>query len=101
MLVSCWAYSLNLTMEVTCSSETSIDFQRIKRRYIPADNCSQCKSNNKFNFNDKERKVIAMSAAKDTPVTAPLGNNVSSGETSYTKIQQASNVLLFASNIRG
>jgi hypothetical protein len=29
------AYSSTLKMEATCSSETSVDFQRITRRYIP------------------------------------------------------------------
>jgi hypothetical protein len=29
------AYSSTLKMEVTCSSETSVDFQRTTRRYIP------------------------------------------------------------------
>jgi hypothetical protein len=33
-LISCSAYSLNLKMEVTCSFETSLDFQRITWRYI-------------------------------------------------------------------
>jgi hypothetical protein len=36
-LVSCSAYSSTLKMEATCSSETSNDFQRITRRYIPED----------------------------------------------------------------
>jgi hypothetical protein len=34
---SCSAYSSNLKMEETCSSETSVDFQRPTRRYIPED----------------------------------------------------------------
>jgi hypothetical protein len=34
MLVSCLAYSLTLTMEVTCSSETFVNFKRTTRRYI-------------------------------------------------------------------
>jgi hypothetical protein len=34
-LVSCVAYSSNLTIDATCSSETSVDFQRTARRYIP------------------------------------------------------------------
>jgi hypothetical protein len=37
MLVSCLVYSLTLKIEETCSSETSVDFQRTKRRYIPED----------------------------------------------------------------
>jgi hypothetical protein len=37
MLDSCLAYSLRLKMEATCSSETSNDFQRTTRRYIPED----------------------------------------------------------------
>jgi hypothetical protein len=36
MLVSCSAY-LAQKMEVICSSETSVDFQRTTRRYIPED----------------------------------------------------------------
>jgi hypothetical protein len=35
LLVSCLAYSPNLKMEATCSSETSVDFQRTTRHYIP------------------------------------------------------------------
>jgi hypothetical protein len=35
MLASCLAYSLTLKMEVTCFSETSVDFQRTTQRYIP------------------------------------------------------------------
>jgi hypothetical protein len=30
-------YSLTLKMEATCFSETSVDFQRTKRRYVPED----------------------------------------------------------------
>jgi hypothetical protein len=37
MLVSCLAYSLTQKMEVTCSSETSVDFQQATWHYIPAD----------------------------------------------------------------
>jgi hypothetical protein len=39
--VSCLAYSSNLRMEATCSSETSVDFQRTARRYIPEDRTLQ------------------------------------------------------------
>jgi hypothetical protein len=37
MLASCSAYSSTLKMEAIYSSETSVDFQRIIRRYIPED----------------------------------------------------------------
>jgi hypothetical protein len=37
MIVSCLAYSSTLKMEARCSSETSVDFQRTTRRYIPED----------------------------------------------------------------
>jgi hypothetical protein len=37
MLDSCLAYSSNLKMEVTFSSETSVDFQLTKLRYNPED----------------------------------------------------------------
>jgi hypothetical protein len=36
-LVYCLVYSSTLKMEATCSSETSADFQRSTRRYIPED----------------------------------------------------------------
>jgi hypothetical protein len=36
-LVSSLAYSLTLKMEATCFSETSVDFQRTTRFYIPED----------------------------------------------------------------
>jgi hypothetical protein len=36
-LTSCSAYSLTLKMEATCFSETSVDFQRTIRHYIPED----------------------------------------------------------------
>jgi hypothetical protein len=41
MLVSCLAYSSTMKMEATYSSETSVDFQRTKRRYIPEDKTIQ------------------------------------------------------------
>jgi hypothetical protein len=34
---SCLAYSTTLKMEATCTSETSVDFERITRRCIPED----------------------------------------------------------------
>jgi hypothetical protein len=37
MLVSCLTYFSALKMQATCSSETSVDFQQITRRYIPED----------------------------------------------------------------
>jgi hypothetical protein len=37
MLVSCLAYSLILKMEVTCSSETQVDFQWTTWQYIAED----------------------------------------------------------------
>jgi hypothetical protein len=40
-LVSCSAYFLNLKMEAICSSETSVDFQRATRNYIPEDSTLQ------------------------------------------------------------
>jgi hypothetical protein len=36
-LASCSAYSSILKMEAVCSLETSADFQRTKRRYMPED----------------------------------------------------------------
>jgi hypothetical protein len=44
-LVSRLAYSSTLKMEATCSSVTSVDFQRATRRYIPED-----RTQNKFVF---------------------------------------------------
>jgi hypothetical protein len=35
--VSCLAYLSTLKMEMTCSSETSVDFRRVTWRYIPVD----------------------------------------------------------------
>jgi hypothetical protein len=37
MLVPCWAYSPTMKIEATCSSESSVDFQRTAGRYIPED----------------------------------------------------------------
>jgi hypothetical protein len=37
VLVYCLTYSLTLKMEATYSSETSTNFQRTTRRYIPED----------------------------------------------------------------
>jgi hypothetical protein len=37
MLISCLVYSLTLMMEMTCSSETSVDFQWMTQHYIPED----------------------------------------------------------------
>jgi hypothetical protein len=39
-LISCLAYSSILQMEATCSSETSVDVQRTKRRYVPEESSS-------------------------------------------------------------
>jgi hypothetical protein len=36
--VSCSTYSSTLKMNAICSSETSVDFKRNTRRYIPEDN---------------------------------------------------------------
>jgi hypothetical protein len=36
-LVPCSAYSSTMKMEAICSFETSVDFQRTTRRYIPED----------------------------------------------------------------
>jgi hypothetical protein len=36
-LVSCLAYSSTLKLETTCSPETSVDFQRTTRHFIPED----------------------------------------------------------------
>jgi PIN domain nuclease of toxin-antitoxin system len=36
-VVTCLAYSSNLKLEATCSSETYVDFQQTTRRYIPED----------------------------------------------------------------
>jgi hypothetical protein len=41
MLVSCLANSSNVKMEVPCSFEASVDFQRTTRRYIPEDSTHQ------------------------------------------------------------
>jgi hypothetical protein len=37
ILVSFLVYFSKMKMEATCSSETSVDFQRTTRRYIPED----------------------------------------------------------------
>jgi hypothetical protein len=36
-VLSCFAYSLTLKVEATCSSKTSVDFQRTTWHYIPQD----------------------------------------------------------------
>jgi hypothetical protein len=41
-MVYCLAFSSTLKMEATCSSETSVDFQRTTRRYIPEDRTLYC-----------------------------------------------------------
>jgi hypothetical protein len=40
ILVTCLAYSSNLQMKATCSSETSVDLQRTTRRYFLEDRTS-------------------------------------------------------------
>jgi hypothetical protein len=42
MLVYCLAYSSNLKMEATSSSETSVDFQPTARLHIPVDSTLYC-----------------------------------------------------------
>jgi hypothetical protein len=52
-LVFCLAYSSTLKMEATCSSETSVDFQRTTRRYIPEDKTlhnHRCENLKLYNF---------------------------------------------------
>jgi hypothetical protein len=41
-LVSYLLYSSTLTMEVTCSSETSVEFQQTTQRYSPEDRTLHC-----------------------------------------------------------
>jgi hypothetical protein len=53
-MVSSLAYSSTLKMEATCSSETSVEFQRNTRHYTPEDRtplkhlCENLKSYNGF-----------------------------------------------------
>jgi hypothetical protein len=53
MLVSCFPYSSILKMKVTCSSETSFEFQRIPRSYYQEDMTlhSLINSTSKYGFN--------------------------------------------------
>jgi hypothetical protein len=53
MLVSCMAYSLILNMEATRSSETSVDFHRSTRSYIPKDRTLQL-----YNYTEQSRLDI-------------------------------------------
>jgi hypothetical protein len=80
MLVSCLAYPLTPKMEVTCSCETSIDFQRTTRRCIPEDSalhnhcCETLKSwliqirssvlvvHNKFSIRPTQEIVLQLAA---------------------------------------
>jgi hypothetical protein len=50
LLVSCLAYSSTLKMEATCSSETSVGFQRITRRYVSADRTLETRRNGNLRF---------------------------------------------------
>jgi hypothetical protein len=54
-LVSSSAYSSTVKMELICSCETSVDFQRTAWRYIPADS-TLC--DNKFSGSIKVRKFL-------------------------------------------
>jgi hypothetical protein len=47
-LVSCSAYSSTLKMDVTCFSETSVDFQRITQRYMLSSFGCSCGTNETF-----------------------------------------------------
>jgi hypothetical protein len=49
-LVSCLAYFSTLKLEATCSSETSVDFQRTKGRYIPEDTILRVADSSKLLF---------------------------------------------------
>jgi hypothetical protein len=55
-LVSCLAYYLTLKMEATCSSETSVDFQRTTLHYIPKNIILQAINSYKMNGNPKGKK---------------------------------------------
>jgi hypothetical protein len=41
ILVSCSTYTSTLKIEAICSNETSVEFQRTTRRYIPEDSTLQ------------------------------------------------------------
>jgi hypothetical protein len=77
MLVSCLVYSSKLKMEATCSSETSVDFQRVTRCYIPEDrsfhnhyceNFKSCSANSllrgsqvhTLHFNTQQRHLLTL-----------------------------------------
>jgi hypothetical protein len=60
MLVSCLAYSSTLKIE-TCSSETSVYFQRTARRYIPSDGTLK-----------KKKKLIPLPEIEPRPSSSSL-----------------------------
>jgi hypothetical protein len=56
-LVSCSNYSSTLKME-TCSSETSIEFQKATRHYIPEDmNLHERMADSAITYNSNRRRI--------------------------------------------
>jgi hypothetical protein len=72
MLVSCLAYSLSLKMEVTCSTETSVDFQWTTHCYIPGDRT--------LHDNDCENLKSHIPHFASPIYLIPLGANILRGE---------------------
>jgi hypothetical protein len=66
MPVSCLAYSSTPKMEVTCSSETSVDLQQTTGHHIPADRTLQC-SNEFVRLLNRKETVFGLS----TPLWHP------------------------------
>jgi hypothetical protein len=62
MLVSSLAYSSTLKLQVTCSSETSVDFQRATCRYIQEDIADLC-----FMFSSIVSRFLTLFTYTNTP----------------------------------
>jgi hypothetical protein len=56
-LVSCLVYHSVLKMEATCSSETSVDFQRTTRRNVPEDRTLRVPCSIYFSSNIYNKKI--------------------------------------------
>jgi hypothetical protein len=67
-VVSCSVYSSTLKMEATCSSETSVDFQRDIRRYISKDNIHP--------LSNKHQNVILYTTYVHTNKQYSISNNI-------------------------
>jgi hypothetical protein len=75
----CIATCLTLMLEATCSSETSVDFQRTTRRYIPEDRTlhkPRCKNLRCYNeLTSPQQSLSSSSSSSSSSLLSSRGEN--------------------------